>query len=255
MILPRGPQRVFFVLTLIVMLVIIQLAGSLGEALMYTSLITQFLVITTLATGVAEKHDKALSPAGAAVVGGAGVWYPGAYQQFDSDPEHAVEGFATSPMEFAPGGTHMNPDLEGYPGGLEPSDLYGAGYDIGATATLPAGSGAIYSPTSGAFATGADGPALPPYNPFQLNRLASRAEPGPRTTYGRDGPVPIGMDLANEARSNFDGDRMMVEHARWRNDGQRVAAGIMRRKALVEKYVREELDEKENEPWWGRHEL
>ena len=250
MILPRGPQRFWFVLTLVVMVVIVYLSDTLSTALLYTSLLTQFLVITTLATGIGEKHDKALGVDDVAVAGGA-VFVPSALQSFDSDPEH----FATSPVAKE---TPFSRDVP-YPGGLSPADLAGAQYDVGPVPDIPAGFGSVYSPAGMEFAAGADGPQLPPYNPFQLNRLASRAEPGPRTVPMHEaissGFGPVGMDAANEARRNFDGDRMMVEHARWRNDGQRVAAGIMRRKAHVEKYVREELDEKENEPWWGRFEL
>lgn len=45
----------------------------------------------------------------------------------------------------------------------------------------------------------------------------------------------------------------MVEHSRWRSDlPHRQLAGIHRRKDLMDKYVREELDEEEATPWWGR---
>jgi hypothetical protein len=54
--------------------------------------------------------------------------------------------------------------------------------------------------------------------------------------------------------ASYDGDELVTYHARSRNDPERVWAGARHRKTLVDKYVREELDERENIRWWGVHE-
>ncbi len=53
----------------------------------------------------------------------------------------------------------------------------------------------------------------------------------------------------------MDGDELMTYQARSRNDATRVTAGTMRRVKEMDKYFREEVEEREDIPWWGRHEL
>ncbi len=231
MLLPRGPQRIFMILTFIVIVAIVMLTESLSTAMIFISLISQFLIISTLSTSIGELHDKATQPSSAAI---SMPWFP-ISPGFTSDRE----GFASKPLE--------NPgvyDGDSYPGGLSPADLGQMSYDMGPIAALPAGTGPVYSPVDMpgyGLGGGGDGPSLPPDNPYQTNRLNSRAEPS-ACDYGPN----------SEARDSFDADRKIVEHARWRHDPHRVVAGTMRRKDLMTRYVREELDEKENEPWWGR---
>lgn len=53
----------------------------------------------------------------------------------------------------------------------------------------------------------------------------------------------------------YDGDELVTYQNRARNVPERVWAGTHQRKTLVDHYVREELDERENVRWWGAHEV
>lgn len=86
------------------------------------------------------------------------------------------------------------------------------------------------------------GEYTPAGNPFALSRV--------------DAPkaAPPGVD--DEATAdNLDGDEAMTYQARSRNDATRVTAGTMNRRADMDQYLREEVEERENTPWWGQHEL
>jgi hypothetical protein len=223
-LLPSGPQRTFLVLTFVVMIGIIVLSDTLTTALLLISLMTNFLIISAQMTMINERHDDHRDEVEDAVMP---AMFP-AMSAFTG----SKEGFAERPVQGFGGA---------YPGGLD--DVMGLGYDIG-TPGLPPGTGApVYTPVS---ASGADGPIPAVDAPFYHNRLSTRAEP------------PFGSDpegLPAEAVGNFDADRLMVEHSRWRSDiPHRQTAGIHRRKDLMDKYVREELDEEEATPWWGRGE-
>ena len=109
------------------------------------------------------------------------------------------------------------------------------GYQFGAGGASPI-AGAVYSPAS------FPGPGMHPFpnNPYQLNRVQSGAN------------AVCDYGLGSESRNTHDADRKNVTHARWRNDPYRVAAGVMRKRDQMAKYVGEELDEAEHRQWWGR---
>jgi len=217
-------QKLFLALTFIIIVAIIYMSESLPDAMLMISLIAQFLIISTL---MASVHSN--KPSDHPTVGLS--WYPIA--QFRSRDQ-----FASRPI------TPVPPHIQ-YPGGLDHlfTSRGGANYDFGATG--PAGLGAVYTPVDerlqSRWSAGGDGPAIGPYDPYMLNRIESRA-----------GPAACETGYASEAYNSFDADRQMVEHGRWRNDPARAAAVVRNRKAHVQKYVEEELQEKENEPWWGR---
>jgi hypothetical protein len=54
---------------------------------------------------------------------------------------------------------------------------------------------------------------------------------------------------------SLDDGELMAQQSLSRNDPERALAGITNRKALVERFMGEELDEAEDERWWGRHEV
>lgn len=73
--------------------------------------------------------------------------------------------------------------------------------------------------------------------------------------YAGCAPDPALSRWDGAPRSSFDADRQLTEQARWRNGlDQRVAAGRLRRKDLIDRYMGEELDAEEHKPWWGRYE-
>lgn len=219
---PRGPQRYFLVLTFIVIVAIVLLADSFSDAILAVTLLSQFLIITTLLTSIHDRHVDASDSDGGygdgAATAGAG-WLPpmgAGGPAFTAEPRDGGEPFATTPARG--GGWASVDDIDD---GLLP------------------GVSASYAPVR----SGADGPAFTAEaaatNPFQLNRVRGAAEPAP-------------CDYSVEAADVMDSDRKTVEHVRWRHDPHRVAAGVMDRKRLMDKYVREELDEEEDSQWWGR---
>lgn len=54
--------------------------------------------------------------------------------------------------------------------------------------------------------------------------------------------------------SELDADERNTYQQRARNDATRVEAGIMNRRTDLDKYLREEVEEREDSQWWGRHE-
>ena len=59
-------------------------------------------------------------------------------------------------------------------------------------------------------------------------------------------------DEANDA--GLDADEYNADQARWRNDPVRVAVGVAGKRRALDAYLREEVAEREDDPWWGRHE-
>ena len=76
-------------------------------------------------------------------------------------------------------------------------------------------------------------------NPYTVGRIAQPKEV---------------VCIDEDAEPIHDGDELNVVHSLARNDATRVAAGIIRRGELVDRYLREELDEAEERTWYHRHE-
>lgn len=82
----------------------------------------------------------------------------------------------------------------------------------------------------------------PEGNPFDLARTGAPQAASPCTD-----------DEAND--DNYDIDERNTYQARSRNDATRATAGTMRRLKEMDKYFREEVEEREDSNgWWGRHE-
>lgn len=60
-------------------------------------------------------------------------------------------------------------------------------------------------------------------------------------------------DEAND--EELDGDERINYQSLSRNDSTRVTAGTVNRTRMMNNYLREEVEETEARPWWGRHEL
>lgn len=214
MLLPRGSQGLYIALTLVVIIVIINLAPDPNRALLLISLIVSFLIISTQLTIMRNQDQRC----------------PG---DDADDMDDIDDHFAERPAAGAhfPHGNPI-PGVTGeYPGGLDAATLANIGYQFGAGDASPA-VGPAYTPTT-------PDPTPFPHNPYQLNRVQTRAE-----RLGDDG-------MASEARNTHDADRKVVTHARWRHDPYRVAAGVMRKKDQMQRYIGEELDEVEHREWWG----
>lgn len=87
-----------------------------------------------------------------------------------------------------------------------------------------------------------DNRCVPFGNPFVTNR-----------TFAPSGAPACFDDEAND--EEFDADEKIVYQARSRNDPLRATIGSMNRVSDVDHFVREELEEEEDRPWWGRHEI
>lgn len=70
-----------------------------------------------------------------------------------------------------------------------------------------------------------------------------------------DAPETRDLGYDNDTNGLFDADEAAAYQVRSRNVPERVWSVGPRRRAFVEKYTREELDNEENKAWWGRHEL
>jgi len=97
-----------------------------------------------------------------------------------------------------------------------------------------------------------DNTVMPSILPYQVERF-SRAPPSP----GQDGTAypretrPLYYNSPETIRV-LDGDEQFAYQGRARHDPYRQAAGIMKKKQIMDKYVREELDEEEQNNYWGR---
>jgi hypothetical protein len=79
-------------------------------------------------------------------------------------------------------------------------------------------------------------------NPFDRGRIHAPAAAG-----------ACPDDEAND--DELDGDERITYQQRSRNDSTRVTAGTMNRRKMLDPYLRGEVEEEEDSPWWGRHEV
>ena len=90
--------------------------------------------------------------------------------------------------------------------------------------------------------TAGDNDFAPVGNPFVRSRVTAPAS--------ADACVD---DEAND--DEIEGDERMAYQGLARNDPERVIAGIMNRRREFDPYIREELQNEQDRPWWGRHEV
>ncbi len=87
-----------------------------------------------------------------------------------------------------------------------------------------------------------DNSAAPEGNPFNPSRVAA--------------PFAADACIDDEANNDeIDGDERTNYQALSRNDPTRAIIGSMNSRCGLDKYLREEVEEAEDETWWGRHEL
>jgi len=241
--------QTFLVVTFVVIVAIIVFTDDLGKALMIITLITNFLIIASqsmlLSERRDEKRDRELQQS---VVAGDATG-------LDAAASAGADTFASRPMAYYPyadaapagsgagggGGGDLPLQMTPAGAGLSPADIDALPWSREA---VPGAGGPVYNPVNGP-ATGAGAVAPAPYNPYQRNNLETRAMPG-----------FCARGLPAETLDTHDGDRKVVDQAKWRNDPSRAAAGAMGGSYdLMKKYVAEELDEQENRTWWGIPEL
>ena len=69
-------------------------------------------------------------------------------------------------------------------------------------------------------------------------------------------PVMAPIPVDEEANADtLDFDKLNTYQAKWRNDATRATVGTMNRLRDMKPYLTEELEETENQQWWGNHEL
>ena len=134
-------------------------------------------------------------------------------------------GAAPAPAPFAPSGAPYRGaiDVDGK------TDMYALEYDEFGEY------GHEDSPYSAAMSA--------PYgNPFDLDSIGS--------------PAAARADFDDEANNDeMDGDERITYQQRSRNDPTRVTAGTMNRRKMLDPYLRGEVEEEADRPWWGRHEV
>lgn len=241
----KGYQGFFLALTLVVMLVILLTTRDLTTAILVIGLITNFLIISSQLTLLGDRH----------MLG-------------DADTLEGVDKQANHSVMVTPPGALFAPVAEGMADGPDAYSDQKESFTMATTA--PPGAGPPSFPnipdTSdvdstypgaidfGKTSEGDEAPALgfvdwdaaardnvPRGNPFDTDRIAN--------------PQAASPCVDDEALALFDGDELNAYQVRSRNDPERVWAGIYRRSAMIDRYVREELDERENTRWWGNHEV
>lgn len=258
----RGYQGFFLALTLVVMMVILLTTQNLTTAVLVIGLITNFLIISSQLTLLGDRHTLE----GASKLEDANMQLSRSVM-VNPPPSALLDGAGFVPvaegMVDGPGGD----EHAGHPRAKESFTMAttappGAGPpafpnipDTSAVGTVgPEYPGAIDFGETGRPVVGDEAPALgfvdwdasardnvPQGNPFDTDRIAN--------------PQAAPPCVDDDALALFDGDELNAYQVRSRNNPERVWAGIYRRSALMDRYVREELDERENTRWWGNHEV
>lgn len=272
-----GYQGFFLALTLIVMIVIVLTAKDLTTGILLIGLITNFLIISSQLTLLGDRHvatsGGSLSQIDRDLASTVMATPPPGLMSLDAGAD-LMAGLSGTPESLTrrPGGrppqAALNAPVHGTidtpPRGARerftgattapPGAPAPAFPNIPETTTLAAYPGAIDFGKTDQPVVGDEAPALghvdwdaaardgvPVGNPYDLDRIAS--------------PQAAAPCVDDDAIAFYDGDELMAYQARSRNDPERVWAGIHRRKALVDRYVGEELSERENTQWWGQGEV
>ena len=264
---PFGYQGFFLLLTLIVMVVIVLLSKNLTNSILIIGLIANFLIISSQLTLMGDRHvddmagrsptgggtDRLSTALGDSVMVNPGPWAvmaaarPGGFVSAPRpecffEPLRRAEEFTGGRKEGFTGGRK-----EGFlpvattapPGGAPPAFpsvpppphglVYPGSIDFDYLETAPA-----LGYTDRRASTAANTPVG---NPFQDDRIAD--------------PQAAPACIDDDALAYFDADELVTYQVRSRNVPERVWAGIYRRKALVSRYLNEELEEAEQSRWWG----
>jgi len=241
----NGYQGFFLALTLVVMIIIILTTKELTTAILLIGLITNFLIISSQLTLLGDRHvagahdniDRNLAntvmvqpvlprSSGSSLLASLSEGMEPVKRERFTTATTAPPGAGPPAITVTPPTSNVAP----YPGAI----------DFGGQHQGPDGS-------DQALALGhvdwnaEDRDTVPVGNPYDTDRIAN--------------PQAAGPCVDDDAIAIYDGDELLAYQARSRNDPERVWAGITRRKALVERYVKEELDEKEASQWWGNHEV
>ena len=252
---PFGYQGFFLVLTLIVMVVIVFLSKSLTNSILVIGLVANFLIISSQLTLMGDRHvedmrgrqagtDPSSVRLGKSVMVNPGPWAVtaaaapvGRFTATPPEPEPLgrKEGFLPAATTAPPGGSApwfvnvpASDPLPRVRGGT-PAPPYPGAIEFDYLETAPA---LGYSDRQAAAAE-----TTPYGNPFADGRVSD--------------PQAAPPCVDDDALQYFDCDEQNTYQARARNDPERVWAGIYRRKALVSRYVAEELEEAEQSRWWG----
>lgn len=274
-----GYHGFFLALTLIVMILIVLMTKELTTAILLIGLITNFLIISSQLTLLGDRHvatsgngkrGSSLSQINRNLASSVMVNPSPGLMSLDGGAD-LMAGLAgpteamtrrpgARPPQVAPNAPYLDAGLYGtreyFTGATTAPPGAGAPAfpNISETTTLAAYPGAIDFGKTDQPVVGDEAPALghvdwdaagrdgiPAGNPYDLDRIAS--------------PQAAAPCVDDDAIAIYDGDELMAYQVRSRNDPERVWAGIYRRKALIDRYVGEELDERENTQWWGAGEV
>lgn len=257
----------FLMLTVVVMLVVVIMSKNLTTALLIISLLANFLVISTQVIYLKDRHEYGYDHGYPPAAGPApSLWAP------PPPAAPASSGFTVDKMV-----ARRRPQ-DGRNGrinrlGARPDESLGAREKFTMSTTAPPGAGApsfpnVVAPSAiesypGAIDFGEGGPAAgahdeaPALGHSDWDKKPRDSPPlgNPYDTDRIESPQGAAPCVDDDAIAIYDGDEQNTYQVRSRNDPERVWAGILRRKPLVERYVKEELDERENTRWWGDHEV
>jgi len=216
-------ETLFLLLTFIVIFIVMILSPDVTTALLIIGL------LVGVAVYLRNQHEK-LTYRDSGVLPGSPEFPSGAAV---TPAPFAPSGAPVTPAPFAPSGAPSgSPSGAPYRGAIDvdgETDMYALEYDEFGEY------GHEDSPYSAAMSA--------PYgNPFDLDSMGS--------------PAAARADFDDEANNDeMDGDERITYQQRSRNDPTRVTAGTMNRHKMLDPYLRGEVEEEADSPWWGRHEV
>jgi cytoskeletal protein RodZ len=227
-----GYQEGFLALTFAVIVIIVLVSKKLTRAVVIVSLLTNFLIISTQLTLISEKSNilgKKSSGKTPKTVASAPKTVASAPKTVASAPKtvaSAPKTVASAPktVASAPKTVASAPKtVASAPKTVAsaPKTVASAAQQVSQEQKTPRYPGAIN------LGSGDVGDIVPHAEPFEDDFVLESLDDG----------------------------ELMAQQALSRNDPERALAGITNRKALVERFMGEELDEAEDERWWGRHEV
>lgn len=233
-------QNFYLALTLVVMIVIILVTGELATAVLLIGLIANYFIISSqlvLLRAWREAEKQQTSSLDSSEIGQglatSVMVNPAGLAGFGARTAEPFTSTTTAPPGAGP------PAFPRVPASAAVAGDYPGAIDFGKTGAAVAGDRALALGHVDWDAAAKD--SVAEGNPLDLDRVAN--------------PQAAAPCVDDDAIAIYDGDELLAYQARSRNDPERVWAGIYRRKGLVDRYVREELDETEDTQWWGRHEI
>ena len=188
----------------------------------------------------------------------------GALARREAPPEKPRERFAPAPQLVALDEPSADFDAARYPGAID-EGAYSENPALGASPPNepfrpfgPGGWGGAPSDREGWRPSTAPPSEYAEHGAHDRRRGSNRAAARGNAYELSRTAAPRAADATADDEANndeIDGDERLVYNQLGRNDPTRPMAGVFNRTAWLDQYLREEVDQREEDPWWGRHEV